>query len=144
MLEALTRAYFNPFEELRRMQREMDRLFSGGSYGYRAEAFPALNIWNNKDNVFVVAELPGVEKDSINVSVENDELVISGERKETPPADDVYCHRSERFAGKFYRSEVLPFKVDAEKVSARLVNGVLTIVLPRAEADKPKKISITE
>jgi HSP20 family protein len=144
MFEALSRSYFDPFREMRRLQGDMNQLFDETAYGYQPVAFPAINIWSNKDNVFIVAELPGIDKDSLNISVENEEIVISGERKESPPAEDVYCHRCERFGGKFYRSEVLPFKVAADKVSAKLSGGVLTIVLPRVEADKPKKIAITE
>jgi len=128
------------FADMRRLQREMDRLVS--SYGEAKEAFPAINLWSNADQILVKAEVPGVNPKDLDVSVQNDLLTIQGERKSDVRSEDVVCHRAERGMGRFLRTVRLPFEVDVGKVSAETVNGVLTLTLPRAEAGKPRRIQI--
>ncbi|MBC8207116.1 MAG: Hsp20/alpha crystallin family protein [Kiritimatiellales bacterium] len=136
-----TRAW-SPFEELRDLQREMNRLFDGYESGTTMSRFPALNVWGNPENVVVTAELPGLEIDDLDIHVVNNQLTIKGERKGDKPAEDAVCHRCERDAGKFVRSVRLPYAVESDKVTAAYENGVLTVTMPRQEATKPKRIEI--
>ena len=132
------------FSELDRLQREMNRLFER-SYAPRlrsAPNFPALNVWTNEDGAIITAELPGVSPEDLDVSVIGETLTLSGERKPDLIEEDVRYHRQERGCGKFTRSLELPFRVDATQVEATFDKGVLHLTLPRAEADKPKKIAI--
>ncbi|MBN1347740.1 MAG: Hsp20/alpha crystallin family protein [Phycisphaerae bacterium] len=130
------------FSELR---REMDRLFDGylGTNGGRARpaGFPALNVWEDGDNLYAEAEIPGVPMEDLEIYVVGNELTVKGQRK---PADQegIVCHRQERGMGSFSRSLTLPSDVDSEKVQAKLCNGVLTLTMPKAEAARPKRIEI--
>jgi HSP20 family protein len=136
-----TRAW-SPFEELRSLQREMNRLFDGYEGGTSMSRFPLLNVWGNPDSVVVTAELPGLETEDLDISVVNNQLTIKGERKGDKPAEDAVCHRCERNAGTFSRTVRLPYSVENDKVTARYANGVLTVTMPRREATKPKQIEI--
>ncbi|WP_372796168.1 Hsp20/alpha crystallin family protein [Pontiella sp.] len=133
---------WSAFDELQSLQREMNRLFDGYESRTAMSRFPALNVWGNEENVVVTAELPGMEPEDLDLNVVNNQLTIKGERKADKPADDAVCHRSERDVGKFVRTVRLPFSVENDKVSAKYENGVLTVVMPRHEATKPKRIEI--
>lgn len=135
------------FAEIERMRREMERLtgtlFSGPqSLPVSSGVFPAVNITEDKDNYYVRAELPGMKADEIDLQVEARNLGISGERKIHSEGENVKYHRREREAGKFARVIELPGEIDADKVDARMVNGVLSLTIPKAEAAKPKQITI--
>jgi len=140
------RRYRRPsiWQEMDQLQREMNRLFDATSRGrvLSAPSYPAINIWTNADGQFLSAEMPGVHPDDIDIDVTGDALSISGERKPDEIVKDAYYHRRERNYGSFSRTIQLPFIVDTNKVEANFKNGVLMISLPRAEADKPKKITI--
>ena len=135
---------YNVWEDMERLQREMNRLFETAqpSRHQVSPGFPAMNIWSNEESLIVTAELPGVEIGEIDVNVIGDTLTLSGSRTPEKLDEGSRYHRQERGYGKFTRSLQLPFVVDAEKVEATLENGVLRILLPRAEADKPRKISV--
>jgi HSP20 family protein len=133
---------WSPFDELRSLQREMNRLFDGYEGGTAMSRFPALNVWGNGENVIVTAELPGLEIEDLDISVVNNQLTIKGERKGDKPADDAVCHRCERHSGTFVRTVRLPFAVENDKVTAKYENGVLSVVMPRHEATRPKRIEI--
>jgi HSP20 family protein len=124
----------------------MDRLFEGlsgwSSRGATAGVFPLTNVTEDDNNYYVRAELPGMAPDEVNITVTGDGLSISGERKIPTEQDDVRYHRREREAGKFSRIIALPGPIHTEKVDASCADGVLTAVLPKAEAAKPKQISI--
>jgi HSP20 family protein len=126
------------------LQREMNRLFDATSKGhvFNSPTYPAINIWTNEDGQIISAEMPGVHPDDIDIDVTGDALSISGERKPDEVAEDARYHRRERTYGSFSRTVQLPFMVDTNKVEASFKNGILMISLPRAEADKPKKIAI--
>jgi HSP20 family protein len=128
------------------LQREMNHLFDATSRGrvFTAPSYPAINIWTNEDGQFISAEMAGVRPDDIDIDVTGDALSISGERKPDEVAKDAHYHRHERSYGSFSRTIQLPFIVDTNKVEANLKNGILMISLPRAEADKPKKITIKD
>jgi HSP20 family protein len=131
------------FEELR---REMDRLFDAYGTGLsrrpttRAAAYPAMNVWDAGDTLCVEAEVPGVKKDDLEILAMGNELTVKGRRG--PLEGDWASHRRERGTGEFTRSVTLPYEIDADKVEAELDCGVLMIRLPKAEAAKPKQITV--
>lgn len=103
---------------------------------------PALDVHEDKDSFIVRAELPGLKREDIEVSIHEGTLIISGERKNENKAGKASAHRTERFYGKFQRAVALPVAVAAEKVTAQYKDGVLTVTLPKAEEAKPKQINI--
>jgi len=132
------------WQEMDQLQREMNRLFDTTSKGrvVNAPSYPAINIWTNEDGMLISAEMPAVHPDDINIDVNADALSISGDRKPDEVVKEATFHRRERGYGSFSRTIQLPFMVDTNKVEANFRNGVLMISLPRADADKPKKITI--
>jgi len=132
------------WQEMDQIQREMNRLFDSTGQGrvFSAPSYPAVNIWTNDNGQLITAEMPGVRPEDINIDVNADALSISGERKPDDVAKDPNYHRRERGYGAFSRTIQLPFMVDTNKVEANYKNGVLIIRLPRAEVDKPKKITV--
>ena len=132
------------WQDMDQLQREMNRLFNATSTGrvINSPSYPAINIWTNEDGQLISAEMPGINPDDIDIDVTGDALSISGERKPDEVAKEARYHRRERNYGSFSRTIQLPFMVDTNKVEASFKNGVLLISLPRAEADKPKKITI--
>ncbi len=107
----------------------------------QSNSFPALNVWEQGDDLYAEAELPGISGDDIDVSVVGSDLTIRGKRGPELPAGSSY-HRRERGEGEFTRVLRLPIEVDANRVEASLKNGVLLIKLPKAESAKPKKIKV--
>ena len=137
----------NPFADLGRMSRHLDflaRAMSGrpAMNLYPSRVFPAVNISENADKYFVRAELPGIKADEIDLQVTGKNLTISGERTIETGGDSAKYHRRERDAGRFSRVIGLPGDIDADSVSAEMVNGVLTVEISKSEASKPKKISV--
>jgi HSP20 family protein len=142
-----TIARFDPFRDLAVLQDRVNRLF-GDAYGAREEGVlsnwvPAVDIFENEKKELVLkAELPDVKKDEVSVTVENNTLTLSGERKfEAEVKKDQY-HRLERSFGTFSRSFSLPATVDSTKIAAEFKNGVLTIRLPFREEAKPRSVNI--
>lgn len=103
---------------------------------------PALDISEDKDNVFVRVEVPGMKREDIEVSLHEGTLTISGERKADDQYQDAQVHRQERFYGRFQRSVALPVQVKGDKVKANYTDGVLTVSLPKAEEAKPRQIEV--
>lgn len=135
----------NPWREIDRMQREMSRMFDEFTYTPRARmapSFPAINVWTNEDGAVVTAELPGVNPDDIDISVVGETLKLTGSRRPEELEKGAKYHRRERGFGNFTRTFQLPFTVEADNVEAVFDKGVLHISLPRAEAEKPKKIAV--
>ena len=135
-----------PFFELNQMRREMDSLFDrfgAGRYRpLRAGVFPLINLSEDKDNYYVRAELPGLAANELEITATGNNLSISGERKIPSSGDNVKYHRREREAGKFSRVIGMPGEIDTDRIDAKLVDGILTVRVPKAEAAKPKQISI--
>lgn len=133
--------------QLQQLQSEMNRLFERWSGdGTRAlglaPSYPAMNVWEEADHVFVEAELPGLDLKDLEIYVTGgNQLAIKGERKPIQVEKGI-VHRQERGFGTFSRVLTLPFVVDADKVDARFNNGVLTIRLAKHESAKPRKISV--
>lgn len=132
------------WEEMDRLQREMNRLVrsSRGSRLQTAPSFPAMNIWTSDEGQVITAEIPGVEPEDLDISVTGEILTLSGTRKPESVGEEMRYHRQERGYGRFKRSIQLPYPVQTEKVEASFKSGVLNIQLPRAEEDKPKKITV--
>jgi HSP20 family protein len=131
----------DPFQEMQRLQREVNKVFSGVGQSLSREV-PPVNAWIGEGDVMVAAELPGIDPAKVDISVVGDTLTISGSRAAQILKEGESYHRQERDQGRFSRTIQLPFHVDAGKVEARYERGVLTITLPRAEADKPRKITV--
>lgn len=138
--EAFGGRLWNSWQELNRLQNEVNRLFSGALES-RPAGYPRLRVWTNDDEAMIHAELPGMKSEDIEISVLGDSVTLSGERKPAQ-ASDVTFHRREREHGQFTRALQLPFRIEADKVNAEFRNGVLELRLPRASADKPKRISV--
>lgn len=135
----------NAFHELDRMRREMDSLFGRLSDTFprvSAGVFPAINLSEDSENYYVRAELPGVTAEDLDIQVTANKLSISGERRIKPETDGVRYHRREREAGNFSRMIGLPGEINTEKVDAGLNDGILTVTVPKAEAAKPRQITI--
>jgi HSP20 family protein len=132
------------WQEMDQLQREMSRLYDATNKGhvFNSPGYPAINIWTNDDGQIISAEMPGVHPDNIDIDVTGDALSISGVRRPDDVLKEARYHRRERNYGSFSRTIQLPFMVDTSKVEASFKNGILLVSLPRAEADKPKKITI--
>ena len=134
-----------PWREMERLQRDMNRLFARMPRERTlsaAPSYPAMNVWTNENGAVVTAELPGCSPEDIDISVQGETLTVRGSRQPDEVQEGQVYHRRERGCGGFTRSFQLPFEVQANKVEATFSKGVLIISLPRAEADKPKKITI--
>jgi HSP20 family protein len=112
------------------------RLLSGSG------VYPLLNIGEDDDHLYVTAELPGVAAQDLDISVHGQDLIIRGERRIAEAGSQVNYHRREREAGTFRRVVGLPVKVDAEKVSASVKDGVLRLTLPKAAEVKPRQVAV--
>jgi HSP20 family protein len=126
------------------MQSEMNRLFDrwGGNNLFESAGYPAVNVWEDADSVFVEAELPGLDLKDLEIYVTGgNQLSIKGQRKQTNPGKGTW-HRQERGVGAFSRVLTLPYEVNADRVEARFENGVLMIKVAKQESAKPRKISV--
>lgn len=138
----------DPFRELRGLQDEMNRLFvSNLSRGDDREIMrgawtPSVDIFENKDNLVIEAELPGMKPEDVNVSIENNVLSLHGERRFEKKDEGGNVHRVERAYGSFTRSFTLPPTVSSENVNAVFDNGVLKLTLAKREEAKPRRIEI--
>ena len=139
---------WDPFRDVTTLQDRINRLFSeslprwGGEEGTWGSWVPAVDIYEKEDNLVLKAELPGMSEKEIDIRVENGVLTLSGERKRESEFKDENVHRTERYYGSFTRTFALPTTVDAEKIRASYKNGILELVLPKAEAARPKRIEI--
>ena len=136
----------NPQGELEQLQRRMDRLFQN-AYGREGRpgwvgVYPLVNISEERDHFFVRAELPGVQAADLSITLQDNNLILRGERK--IPAEDkqVNYHRRERESGFFRRIVVLPGQVQGDKVGATCKDGILTVKMAKPEEVKPRKIEV--
>jgi len=137
---------WEPFRELVTMRDDVDRLFDT-FFGRENESNddywrPAIDIEENNGNLMVKVEIPGMSKEDIKVSVKDNLLTISGERKRENESKDKTFYRVERCYGQFRRMIRLPAEVDADKVKAAYKDGVLHVTLPKPESMKPKHIDV--
>jgi len=130
------------------LREEIDRLFQAplAELSHASQLLsgwtPALDVYEDKDNLIVKAELPGMKREDIDVSLHDGSLSISGERKYQEKHAEAEVYRSERFFGRFQRTVTLPAPVAGDKVKAQYKDGILTITLPKTEEAKPKHIDV--
>jgi HSP20 family protein len=133
----------SPFTELERIRRQMERQMEGWPYQRQTPGvFPLINLTENKDSFFIRAELPGMSSADLDMQATSNSVSISGERKIPAENKEAKYHRREREAGKFSRVVGLPSEIDPDKVEASMVSGILTVVVPKAQAAKPRQISV--
>lgn len=132
--------------DLAQMRSQMDRLLEGvfGRPDRRVTSgvFPLINLTEDKNSYYVRAELPGLSSDELDIQVTGKTVTISGQRKIPAENGNARYHRREREAGQFSRGISMPGDIDADKVNAKLMEGLLTITIPKAEAAKPKQITV--
>jgi HSP20 family protein len=146
---------WDPFRDMEALRRELDRALTtyapsgaaaqnGGAFlpGRSARAYPLVNLSEDSDNVYLEALAPGIDPDSLNLTVVRTTLTISGEKLSPSGVAAEAFHRSERSGGKFVRSIDLPVEVNSDKVKAQYNNGLLMITMPKAEAAKPRQIKV--
>jgi HSP20 family protein len=148
----MTVSRWDPFQDLLSIQDEMNQLFTRAfgreRPGQPGEAVqqrlwaPALDISERKDAYVVSVEVPGVKPEELDITLEDGLLTIQGERRFTQESSDQQFHRVERRYGSFRRSITLPSRVQADQIEASFENGVLEVVVPKAEEAKPKKITV--
>jgi len=137
---------WNPQGELAQLQRRMERLFQN-AYGpegrpERVGVYPPVNISEDRDHIFVRAELPGVRAADLEITLQDNSLTLRGERKIAAEDKQVNYHRRERESGFFRRIVALPSAVQGDKVEAACKDGILTIKMAKPEAVKPRKIEV--
>lgn len=127
------------------MRRQVDRLYQGlfnPNARPGAGVFPLINLTESKDRFTIRAELPGVGSEELDIQATANTLSLGGERKIPAEDSEAKYHRRERESGRFSRVISLPGEINPDKVEASLVNGILTIVVSKAEASKPRQISV--
>jgi HSP20 family protein len=141
----MTLVRWDPFRDMHTLHERLNRLLSDSRWssdeGYGDWA-PAVDIFEKGDDLVIRAELPGIERDDIDIRVENGTLTLRGERKQEKEIQEDKIYRMERIYGTFTRSFRLPTMVDASKIKAVFKNGVLEVQLPKAEEARPRKVNI--
>lgn len=150
----MTLVKWNPAKELLNMEREFNKLFNvfgrrigsleanGNDEYENAVWMPLTDIKEDKNNYYVMLDLPGIAKGDVKVSYSDGQLSISGERKQEKEDKDSKFHRVERTYGRYYRSFTLPQQVQEDKIEAEFKDGQLTVTVPKAEVAKPKELEI--
>jgi HSP20 family protein len=146
----MTIVRYDPFRDLRTLQEEVNRLFSTnltrafGDEGIGRGAWaPSVDIYENKDQIVLEAELPGMKQDDFDLSIENNVITLRGERRFEKTDETDNYHRVERSYGAFTRSFTLPQTVSAEGATAEYNNGVLRVTLPKREETKARRIQVS-
>src|SRR5436190_5321039 len=142
---------YDPFRDLRTLQEEVNRLFStnltrafGDDEGIGRGAWaPSVDIYENKDQIVLEAELPGMKQEDFDLSIENNVITLRGERRFEKTDESDNYHRVERSYGSFTRSFTLPQTVSADEAKAEYTNGVLRVTLPKREEAKSRRIEVT-
>jgi HSP20 family protein len=141
---------YDPFRDLRSLQEEVNRLFSTnltrafGDEGIARGAWaPSVDIYENKDQIVLEAELPGMKQEDFDLSIENNVITLRGERQFEKADETDNYHRVERSYGSFTRSFTLPQTVSSEGATAEYNNGVLRVTLPKREETKARRIQIS-
>jgi len=139
----------SPFRHLSTLREEIDRLFQSpmeeltrSSQQMLSGWLPALDLYEDENNFHVKAELPGLKKEEISISLHEGVLTLAGERLENDRFKKAEVYRAERFLGRFQRTLTLPSPVVAEKVKATYKDGILHVVLPKTEESKPRQITV--
>ncbi len=130
--------FVDPWREFERMSRDLSRMGRSSAHD-----FPLVNVWASADKAVITTEVAGMDPRDIDISVADEMLTLKGKRQGSDLQEDETYHRRERWGGQFSKNIVLPFRVESSRVDAKYQKGVLTISVQRAEADKPRKISIS-
>jgi HSP20 family protein len=130
------------WSEMSRLSREMDRLFGEAQATSKAGVFPLLNVYDDGESLVVRAEVPGIDPKDVEINATMNALSIKGERRRPEADEKASFHRRERGHGTFSRTINLPQEIDPAKVQASYKLGVLEVLLPKAEAAKPRKVEI--
>ena len=134
----MTLVRWDHFRDLMNLQQHLTSR-AEDSYGTWA---PVVDIFEKGDDLVICAEVPGLEQDDVDINIENNILVLRGERKRKTEFEERDAYRLERTFGVFTRSFSLPKTVDSDRISASYKNGVLELTLPKVEQAKPRKIEI--
>ncbi len=135
---------FDPFVGLRSLQRELERLswpWSGEARRVGGGTYPPVNVYESPGEIVVQCEAAGVSAADFDISITGETLTIKGVKR-PPDEQDVRYVRRERGSGEFTRTIVLPDEVEADKIQAKLADGIMTIHLPKAATAKPRKIDV--
>ncbi|WP_299644319.1 Hsp20/alpha crystallin family protein [Devosia sp.] len=127
---------------MRQVQSDLSRAIGGLRFAPAIPEYPVMNVWANAEGAVLTAEVPGVEPDALDIAVHQDTVTLRGTREPEPLAEGDVVHRAERTTGAFARSFTLPFRLDPESVKASFRQGVLTLELPRPEAERPRRIKV--
>ena len=136
--------YTDPLDALFAFQRALEnRLSSGwlGSSTAAGGAYPPINIFQQGDDLVAIVEMPGVNKDNLNIQAKENTIRIAGQKSVDYP-ENVSLHRRERLSGNFDRTLVVPMQIDPDRIRAEYNDGLLALYIPRAEKDKPRTIEI--
>jgi len=133
---------WQPFGEMRRLQRELNDALERTGTSLGAAVYPPMNVWGDEEKLVVTAEVPGVSLSTLDVAIVHNTLTIKAARDLEELAEGELYHRQERPSGQYVRTVELPYAINQDKVKATYGAGILRLELPRAEADKPKKISV--
>jgi HSP20 family protein len=123
----------------------MNKLFQefwGESHSIATGAYPPMNLYEDNENLYLTTELPGLKENDIEINAEAQSIQIRGERKIASEGKDGHYHRRERESGAFMKKIELPTRISIERVKAGMENGVLKLILPKAEEAKPRKIVV--
>ena len=132
----------DPARDTLRAPMDVNRLFGGLRFLPRPE-FPLINLYTSPEGAIAVVEVPGISPEDLEITVHRDAVSLRGERKAEFEEGEVTVQRRERMQGRFARQLVLPYRVDADKASAKFSNGVLTLELPRPESERPRHITVS-
>jgi len=130
------------FSEMERLRREMNGLFSNYGQTSGSATYPLMNVYDEKDNIIVAAELPGFVKDQVDITFSDGILTVSGKQQPLAKTKNMTVVRKERPEGDFEKTVRLPTKIKLDAIKASFSNGILTITMPKAEEVKPKTIAI--
>ena len=139
---------WSPMNRLASLREEVNRLLDGtlagftGNVGLFGGWSPSVDVFQDKENVYIKVEVPGMKKEDIDISFQDGMLTICGERKQESEVREGESFRSERFFGKFHRTITMPTKVDPEKIKATYKDGILTVELPKAAEARAKQIEV--
>lgn len=137
-----TRGTMTPFERLWDVRRDLDRLFEGNEPNGSTLWAPAMDVIERENEIVCNVEIPGLNRDDLDIRVEGNVVTIAGEKKYEQKSEKEGFRHVERRYGRFERSFTIPSTVEQDKVTARYDNGVLTVTLPKTERSRPRRISI--
>ena len=135
---------YDPFETLFAFQRALENRLSSDWLGTSTAAtgtYPPINVFQQGDDLVAIVELPGVDKQNLNIQAKENTIRIAGQKTINYP-ENVSVHRRERLSGAFDRTLVVPMQIDSDRIQAEYNDGLLALFIPRAEKDKPRTIQV--